>query len=181
MFNILTPLMAFSPVLMVMSRLLLGVVQVGFFPASYVLVSKWFPLAERSFAFGTMLNGAAVGDIASNALSGWLAESHGWPAVFYVSGIVAIVTFLIFLPTVTSTPDTHKFVSKKELAKIQESTSIEESSTKSNRPVPWLTILKSRHVWGVLMYKGLNSQLSLIAAKLPTYMSQIMRVNTAKV
>ena len=176
----MTPFLTFSPLLMTLSRLVLGVFQTGVFPASYVLMYKWFPLTERSFAFGTVLNGAAVGSITGNAMSGWVSEHHGWSMVFYVSAIVALVNFIIFVPSVTSNPEQHKLVSKSELVKIKQGTETEVVK-QTKRPVPWLTILKSRRVLGVLLYKLLDCQYSFISAKIPTYMSQIMRVNTTKV
>lgn len=84
--NLITPVIGASVVLMSISRLVLGVLQSPLFPAGYDLLYKWFPLHERSFAFGMYLNGVAIGSLIASFLGGYISDHQGWPWVFYISG-----------------------------------------------------------------------------------------------
>lgn len=173
--NLITPLITMqSIVLITMSRVLLGMLQTGVFPAGYGMLFKWFPVRQRSFAYSMFMNGSAVGNFIANSMAGYLAEMSGWPAVFYASGAMAVVHFLLFSVLVTARPADSKFVSHGELKGINFDRKPEIKAKKPS--VPWLSIFRSPAALGLMAYKFMNLSGFVLGAKFPAYLSEILHV-----
>lgn len=87
--NLLTPLFAKSTVVLIISRVVMGFLNGGIFPAAYTIVANWLPLKERSTGIGLVGVSMAVGSILSGSLTGYLSHhgfAGGWPSAFYVAG-----------------------------------------------------------------------------------------------
>lgn len=87
--NLVTPLIAYSYGLLITSRVLLGLLQGGIFPACYSIVYNWLPQNERSLGFAMMDVGTNIGTIVATTMTGYLSEygfADGWPSTFYTSG-----------------------------------------------------------------------------------------------
>ena len=87
--NLLTPLIAHSYIGIIISRISLGFLQGGIFPACYSIVYNWLPQSERSLGFALMDVGTNIGTIIATTMSGYLSEhgfAQGWPSTFYLSG-----------------------------------------------------------------------------------------------
>jgi MFS family permease len=121
--NLLTPLAASRSVrLMVLTRMFLGFVQGGIFPSCYSMITKWFPLSERSLGFAFMEIGATIGSVIATTMGGYLSEhgfSGGWPSVFYVSGLLALIAFTAWYSFTESSPSTYPGMPSDELIYIQ--------------------------------------------------------------
>ena len=120
--NILTPFVASSTGILVMSRMALGVVQGGIFPSCYAMIGKWFPLKERSLGFAFMEIGATIGSVIATTSAGYLSEhgfAGGWPSVFYVSGLVSLMSFVAWYFLTESSPLKYGGITSEELSYIQ--------------------------------------------------------------
>lgn len=100
--NLVTPAASSFVILLVITRLLMGALQAGIFGAAYGrmlhcvmsssplinsgVVIAWFPLKERSVAFGLLAVGLNLGSMLTNYLSGYISDHQGWPYVFYICG-----------------------------------------------------------------------------------------------
>ncbi|CAG2174536.1 unnamed protein product [Oppiella nova] len=93
--NLLTPfIIHWHFYLFIASRVVLGLVQGILFPSFMVLMSKWIPPEEHSTFIPWLDVGCTVGTIVCSAGAGHLIENKvmgGWPSVFYISGVVAIL------------------------------------------------------------------------------------------
>ncbi|KAI1304601.1 Sialin [Halotydeus destructor] len=128
--NLVTPLVAHSAAMLIVTRVLLGAVQSGIFPASFAALREWFPQKERSMAFAVSEAGLASGVVLGSALSGYLTEygfAGGWPSAFYVCGIMALVTLMLWLWFGHSSPAESPYVKATELEYITENGSSIES------------------------------------------------------
>src|SRR5260370_40195577 len=67
-------------------RFALGLGEGGGFPGSAKAVEEWFPVAERSFAFGLFNTGSGGGAVTAPPLIATIAMSLGWRWVFLVPG-----------------------------------------------------------------------------------------------
>ena len=198
--NLLTPHLTSSVFTMTISRLILGVLQGGLFPACFAIIFNWFPLKERSIGYAVMEVGTMVGSISASALAGYLAEhgfAGGWPSTFYISGIIAVLSAAIWTPYVTSSPEEHFCVTVGELKTIRHEptrdTSDEEapgtshdcsSKVRRNRkklPVPWLAILTNKAVLANVFAKFfLRWTFYTLIMKLPTYLNDMLHMSPTK-
>ncbi|HVI37578.1 MAG TPA: MFS transporter, partial [Gaiellales bacterium] len=76
-------------------RFFLGVAEAGIWPAILVLISHWFPAAERARAYGFWMMNIAISSIITAPLSGWILSFSDWRWLFIIEGLFP---FLIAAP-----------------------------------------------------------------------------------
>ena len=124
--NLLTPFMTHSIPLLTTSRVILGLIQGGVFPACFSLIVNWMPPDQRSLGFGLVNVGANLGTVFAAAVTGYISQNFGWPFSFFVIGGIAtswsILCWLIFVRNrpsqeemEESTPVISKVISVKSL------------------------------------------------------------------
>ena len=129
---------SYTVALLTTSRVALGFVQGGVFPACFQLICLWLPRKERTVAFGFIDFGINIGAIISAPMTGYLSEhgfAGGWPSSFYVAGLIAFVVATVFASFVTSRPDNNRFVSFEELEKIKDRNT-EDCCNETKPPIP---------------------------------------------
>ncbi|KAI1304609.1 putative inorganic phosphate cotransporter [Halotydeus destructor] len=178
--NLMTPLIASSFALIILSRLALGLFQGGIYASAYGLVHGWLPKRERSFGFGMLNVGSALGSVIATSLTGYLSDygfAGGWPSAFYVAGLLGLGHFVICAILLTSKPDQHYFVSDREMELIEDREHEPEAS--SVKPtMPWAAILSSSKFWAVSYTQFAQSFGYIMAAtKVPTYLFQILHID----
>lgn len=103
-------------------RFFLGVAEAGIWPAILVLISHWFPAAERARAYGYWIMNIAIASIITAPLSGWILTWGDWRTLFIVEGIFP---FLIAAPLwwwlVADHPHEAKWCSPEETRYIEAS------------------------------------------------------------
>jgi MFS family permease len=72
-------------------RFFLGVAEAGIWPAILVLISHWFPAAERARAYGYWIMNIAIASIITAPLSGWILTFGDWRWLFVIEGIFPFV------------------------------------------------------------------------------------------
>lgn len=182
--NLITPLISSSFIGLNISRVILGICQSGTYPAAFGLLMKWLPRSEKSFGFALLDVGGEAGSVATSSLAGYLSDygfAGGWPSAFYVPGIVGIASFLVFVIFVTSSPETHKLVTIKELNYIKgmrgDKTIIAVKPT-----IPWKAILTSKPVLALVYGRfTLGWSVLVLDSKLPTYLSKVLHVDATMV
>ncbi|KAI1305180.1 putative transporter slc-17.2 [Halotydeus destructor] len=177
--NVVTPSLTYSTDLFIFSRIALGIVQAGIFPAGYGLLCKWFPGDERSLAFGVQNSGRLLGTVISAMLTGFLCDHGGWPSAFYIAGASGLISSAIFVTYVTNRPEESFRVSEEELRHIQQDLGRDTVRTKELVPVPWKSILTTPSVWALIFAQFSTAWQSLVQdSEIPTYMSDVLRVSS---
>ncbi|KAI1307898.1 putative inorganic phosphate cotransporter [Halotydeus destructor] len=182
--NLITPLIASNTMLLITSRLALGICQAGFFTAGYGILFAWFPRPQRSTAYALMYTGANVGSILSTILSGYLSDygfAGGWPSVFYVSGTIGIATCLVTMLYLTSEPSEHRWITQDELAHIREDNEEANLVDAATKRVPWVAILSSAPVWATT-YQAFTTffAYNVASSELPTYLSSTLHITSSE-
>lgn len=72
-------------------RFFLGVAEAGIWPAILVLISHWFPAAERARAYGFWIMNIAIASIITAPLSGWILSVSDWRWLFIIEGLFPFV------------------------------------------------------------------------------------------
>ena len=171
--TILSPTLAYKGYAWLFAgRILIGLCHGVTFPCMHGLVGFWSPKEERSKLISIYVSGASVGTMILFPLAGLLIHAFGWEAVFYFTGFVSFVWCFLWGLLAADTPDTHPWISKKELAYIA---SHQELGKERIQSVPWRSILTSKPVMAVaaghLASNWGNYQLNSL---LPTYLATVL-------
>lgn len=132
------------------ARLLLGIGEGGGFPGSAKALSEWFPVKERSLAFGIFNTGSSLGAVVAPPLIAFIIALANWRWAFVVSGAVGLVWVLVWL-RFYSVPATNRLITEEEKAYILTSTGNTGVVTAA-RP-PWIGLFRYRKIWGLILIK----------------------------
>ena len=105
------------------TRILQGLAEGVTLPCMSAMVSRWMPKMERSRGISIIFAGGAIGSVVVLPLTGYLCNNRflgGWPAIFYVLGIIGCVWFVFWAIFVFDSPDVHPFISSAEFNYIRE-------------------------------------------------------------
>ena len=131
-------------------RIMLGIGEAAYFPASIKAVAEWFPKKERALATGIFNAGTNIGAMVTPYLVFWIMSAMGsWRWAFIMTGALgflwAVLWFLVY-----KRPQEHPRLSKTELAYIQSEP--EEKIEKT----PWMPLLKLKQTWAFTIAKCLT-------------------------
>lgn len=89
--------------------------------------------------------GVPFGTVLANFLSGIIAVKFGWPSIFYISGVLGIFWYLLWIFFVKKSPEHDPMISEEEKDFIM--SNITTSYTKG--ATPWKEIFSSVPVWAI--------------------------------
>jgi ACS family sodium-dependent inorganic phosphate cotransporter-like MFS transporter 5 len=161
--------------LAVAARVLLGIFHAVAFPAMTGAWAVWAPPMERTQLNGIYWSGASVGTLTIFTLAGYVADSLGWPAIFYVTGCCSLAWVAAWFLLVWDSPALHPRITAAERDYIESSLGSRQSE---HRPaaVPWRALLTSLPVWGcVLGHAASNWGNYTLNQQLPTYLANVLR------
>lgn len=153
-------------------RFLLGMGEGGGFPASAKAVSEWFPVKERSLAFGIFNTGSSVGAVVAPPLIAFIVGESNWRWVFFITGALGFVWAIAWLKFY-DLPSKHPSITADERELIEKSV-----VPNNTEPTPWLSLLSYRQVWGLLAAKFLSdSAWYFFIFWLPKYLGDVRHLN----
>ena len=132
------------------ARFALGIGESGNFPAAIKAVAEWFPKKQRALATGIFNSGANIGAVVTPAVVPWITITYGWYEAFILTGALGFLWLVLWM-LMYGRPETHKKVSKEELAFIQ-SDPPEPPAAK----ISWLAVMKYRQTWSFILGKFLT-------------------------
>ncbi|KAI8435855.1 hypothetical protein MSG28_004071 [Choristoneura fumiferana] len=131
-------------------RILQGMGEGPTMPALMIMLARWVPPHERSFQGALVFGGAQIGNIFGSFMSGFLlADGRDWAYVFYFFGGFGLIWFTLWSLLCYSTPNTHPFITKRELNYLNANVTTAENKAAKD-PVPWKAILRSWPVWALV-------------------------------
>jgi len=92
---------------LIAARIVQGIAAALLTPASLALIGATYPKSERNRAIGVWAAASALTTAAGPVLGGWLTETFGWQAVFWINpplGLVAVGIIGAFAPKDRLTP-----------------------------------------------------------------------------
>ncbi|NMO88282.1 MFS transporter [Actinomycetospora sp. TBRC 11914] len=113
-------------------RLLLGVSESPFAPASIRTLNTWLPQRERGLGSSMFISGVALGSAVGPPGLAWLVAHHGWQSCFVATGILSAVIAVVWA------------VAYREPRPAED-----HSPAPEERPtaLPWRALLGSRNLW----------------------------------
>lgn len=128
-------------------RFIEGFAYAAAYPVIGTITSQWSLLADSGMYMSLMTCHLQIGPLFTMPVSGALCvSSFGWPASFYLHGVLTIIIMALFYTLYRDSPRIHKNVSSKELSKIE----LGKDVTFEKMPkVPYGAILRDISIWGV--------------------------------
>jgi ACS family hexuronate transporter-like MFS transporter len=126
------------------ARIPMGLGESGAFPAAIMATTEWFPKKERALAIGIFNAGSNVGAIIAPFLVPAITLLWGWQMAFILTGLLTVIWLAVWLIWYRS-PRQYPGLSAGELAYI------ESDPQEAQRPVAWLTLLKTRQTWAYVL------------------------------
>jgi ACS family hexuronate transporter-like MFS transporter len=117
-------------------------------------VAEWFPKSERGWAVALFDSGSAVGGAIAPAMVVWLYHTFGsWRPAFVITGLLGFA-WVIAWRALYHPPETHPRVSAAEREMILASRREERGTGET--PDSWLSLLRQRNTWGIVLGKALT-------------------------
>ncbi|KAM3596534.1 uncharacterized protein V6R79_016204 [Siganus canaliculatus] len=143
------------------------------FPAMMSMWARWAPPLERSRLTTMSGSGANFGAFMALPLTGYICQTLGWPAVFYICGGAGCLWAVVWFIFVSDDPRTHRRISKEERDYIINA--IGPQGTGHGWTMPLLPMLLSAPLWAIIFTSMCgNWTYYTLLTSLPTYMDNIM-------
>jgi MFS family permease len=162
-------------------RLLLGLLEAGFFPGAILYLTYWFPNRVRGRILGLFYLAVPLALILGGPLSGFLLEMHplgklqNWQWMFLVEGFMAVAMGITAFWFLDNKPGDARWIPPGEKQALTEALAKEEKERRSTGPAKLLPMLRDPRVIGFVMIYGLI-QMSTYGAifYLPAEVSALM-------
>jgi MFS family permease len=162
-------------------RLLLGVLEAGFFPGAILYLTYWFPNSIRGRVLGLFYLGIPLALILGGPLSGLLLEIRplfglqSWQWMFLVEGFMAVVLGLVAFWYLDNRPANASWLPAEEKQALANALSLEEEKRRSTGPAKLLPMFRNLRVMHFLLIYALI-QISTYGAVfyLPAEISALM-------
>ncbi|HEX2917351.1 MAG TPA: MFS transporter [Edaphobacter sp.] len=142
-------------------RLLLGVMEAGFFPGAILYLTYWFPDNVRGRVMGMFYLGVPLALVLGGPLSGMLLEIRprfglqSWQWMFLVEGFLAVLLGLFAFWYLDNKPGHASWLPPDEKQALIETLTIEEQKRRSAGPANILPMFRDLRVMHFLLIYGL--------------------------
>jgi ACS family glucarate transporter-like MFS transporter len=124
-------------------RFTLGVGESVIFPASNRLMAAWIPPRERGLASGLIFAGVGFGAGVAPPLITYIILKRDWRSSFFVTAVIGLAVFVIWLALVRDRPENHPWVGTAEAAYIRTGA---PAARLNAPPASWWMILGNKQV-----------------------------------
>jgi ACS family glucarate transporter-like MFS transporter len=162
-FTALTGAVSSYPLLLV-TRFAFGVGEAGAYPNIGVAIARWFPLATRTQAWGTVLMSAQLGGAVAPFVVVPMQARFGWRASFFLFGLLGVLWAIAWFGWFRDTPAEMPRVSAAERAETG-------TFAAPHRGLPWAIAIRSRNLLALMFMAGfVGWSMSFFQSWLGTYL-----------
>jgi len=162
-------------------RLILGVLEAGFFPGTILYLTYWFPSRVRGQIVGLFYLGVPIALMVGGPLSGWLldlpriAGLQSWQTMFLVEGFLAVILGVITFRFLQNKPSNAPWLPENEKRALTHALASEEETRRAFGPAFLLPMLRDVRVLRLVLIYALI-QISTYGAifYLPAEISALM-------
>ncbi|XP_076628231.1 sialin isoform X1 [Colletes latitarsis] len=138
-------------------RFLMGFFGAAVYPALHAMIARWVPPSEKGMFVWTM-QGGPFGTVVTFTICGQIISAYGWKAAYYVTTVLILIFYALWVYLVYDTPDRHPAITEKEKVYIKEQIGTSVSKQKVKLPVkavltsvPFLVLLWAHfaNMWGI--------------------------------
>jgi len=123
------------------------------------VIASWTALRERGFASGLQVCGLGLGGTLTPIFIAWTMIHFGWRVAFYICSVLAFLAVIIWNFYATDWPEEHRSVNAAELELVHPGSKAGDEQRRrvaAAKRVPWLKMLSSFSVWGLIVGYGLQ-------------------------
>lgn len=161
-------------------RFLLGLGEAGNWPGAAKTAAEWFPARQRALAMGIFNSGAAIGSIVAPPLIVGITAyfDNRWQDTFLVTGLLGFL-WLAAWWLIYDKPESHKWLTREELAIIREDEAIigtagAVETAVGEKALGWLELLRYRQTWAIVLARFLVDPVWwLYITWLPLFLNQV--------
>jgi MFS family permease len=138
-------------------RLLLGLLEAGFFPGAILYLTYWFPNSIRGRVLGLFYLGVPLALIIGGPLSGLLLDMRpllglkSWQWMFLVEGFIAVVVGLLAFLYLDNKPSNAPWLPTEEKQALANTLALEEKERRSAGPAKLLSMFRDPRVMHFLL------------------------------
>lgn len=133
-----------------MLRFLLGVAEGGVFPALLIIISNWFPNAERARANAIFIGGIVfIANFINGPIAGWIISRWTWRELFIIEGVMSLLLLFVWFPIISNRPDDAAWISDAERDYINGK--IQEEQAASVASGSLLEIIRQQNLWKLVV------------------------------
>ena len=162
-------------------RLVLGVLEAGFFPGTILYLTYWFPARVRGQIVGLFYLGVPIALMVGGPLSGWLldlpriAGLQSWQTMFLVEGFLAVLLGFVTFRFLQNKPTDAHWLPPDEKRALTNALASEEMDRRSFGPAHLLPMFRDLRVLRLVLIYALI-QISTYGAifYLPAEISALM-------
>jgi ACS family D-galactonate transporter-like MFS transporter len=164
-----------SWVMLLLTRLGLGISEAPIYPAGGKLNAIWMTQNERARGATLLDGGAPLGAALGAIVIAWLiAAFDSWRAAFLVAGVATILCGLLAWWYIRNTPSEHPSIDESEARFIEAAHAEEDAQAPASRGSGWSAYFQFRSVW--LMCCGwmfFNTVFYGLLTWMPTYLFKV--------
>jgi len=166
-------------------RILLGILEAGFFPGAVLYLTYWFPERVRGEIMGLFYLGVPISLIFGGPLSGFLLDLHtlgglrGWQTMFLVEGFLAVAVGVFSFWYLKDRPAVAAWLPEDEKQALMDKLAHEERERRLTGPAQLLRMFRDLHVLRfVLIYMLIQMSTYGAIFYLPSEVSQLLHRTT---
>ena len=150
--------------LLLVTRFCFGMGEAGAFPNAGVAISRWFPPAQRTSAWGVGMMSSQLGGALAPLLVVPIQLRYGWRASFYLFGVLGVAWAIVWYRWFRDSPAQMPGIGREEAAEIG-------ASSHAHRALPWARAIRSGNLWSVMgMAASYGYTLYFFQSWFPTYL-----------
>ncbi|ALK96550.2 MFS transporter [Massilia sp. WF1] len=134
------------------------------------IINRWFPAREKGTATGLWLTASKLGPLIVPSLCVLVIELWGWREIFYVFAIPGVLLSVLWIFTVSNTPEESKYCSKTECDYIRSEAGVavaeaEASPLRRTYELAWLDkLIRTRNVPQLRTLRQVFSSWNIVGA-----------------
>ncbi len=126
-------------------RFCFGAGEAGAYPNASSSISRWFPVAERGRAHGTVWMASRLGGALTPLLVYPILAAFGWRMCFFIFGVVGVFWCIAWYWWYRDLPSEKPGVTQEELAEIGPATG------RAHEGLPWGIALRNANLWKIML------------------------------
>lgn len=163
------------------ARLLCGLAEAGYYPASSSLVTRWAHIESRGFFSSIISWGGRIGGAAAPALTAFVILSAGdWRYAGWIYGFGGLAVAVCYWRVFREHPRQHPGCNDAEIALLAQGRGDFQPSKDPARSFPWAEACSSGNLWlanAVQFFTNIGW--AFLVLSLPDYLKKVMRLDDA--